>query len=375
MKISTQEKRRVGVILGGSFLFFAFWALLLIPWGNKGPDAYLTKGELTQTESPDLVFDALMVPEYKGPKDKTFEFTGICNEKIKVPLEAPVNPIKKVVHDQARESQEIKDLAYSLGVDLVGICEVNPHWGFRGVPLDHRYAIVIGEALPYKFCRNQADPIKAMMSTKAALDFYNQGGRISLFMADTIRKMGYPARAHYESWSQILTIPVAIDAGLGEMGRNGLLITRQYGPRCRFSVVTTDLPLKVDTKPARMGITEFCEICDRCARACPIKAIPFGGPTVNRGVVKWQLDLDKCFKYWYQGPDSWSRCLVCMTTCPWNKPDNLLHRMGSFLASRSPVSRWVLYTMDNLLGYGDSVDTTPDMEGFKKKLKAQVEGS
>lgn len=374
MQKTETQKKRASVILSGSLLFFLFWALMLIPWGNYGPDAYLTKGKIQQAESPDTVFKDLMVPEYKGPKDKTFVFTGICNEKIKVPLEAPVNPIKKVVSDRAKQSEEIKAMARSLGADLVGICELNPKWKFKGVPLNHKFAIVIAEAMPYRFCKKQDEPIKAMVATKAALDFYNQGGRISLFLADSIRKMGYPARAHYESWSQVLTIPVAIDAGLGEMGRNGLLINQAYGPRCRFSVVTTDLPLEPDKKPKRMGITEFCEICDKCARACPIKAIPFGGPTVTRGVVKWQLDLQKCFKYWYQGPNSWSRCLVCMTTCPWNKPDNLLHKTGSFLATRSPLSRWVLLKTDDLMGYGDEVDTTPDLKDLEKNLKAKKEG-
>ncbi|MBW2149677.1 MAG: 4Fe-4S dicluster domain-containing protein, partial [Deltaproteobacteria bacterium] len=117
-----------------------------------------------------------------------------------------------------------------------------------------------------------------------------------------------------------------------------------------------------------------CEICDKCARACPIKAIPFGGPTVTRGVVKWQLDLQKCFKYWYQGPNSWSRCLVCMSTCPWNKPDNLLHKAGSFLATRSPLSRWVLLKTDDLMGYGDKVDTTPDLKDLGKNLKSKKDG-
>ena len=363
--MNKKEERRKFVILGGSILFFAFWTLLLVPWGNTHTSEYQTRGEVEQAESPDQVFDALMIPEYMGPKDETFVFTGICNEEIKVPLEAPVNPIKKVVKDPAAQSDEIRALAKSLGADLVGIGPLNPKWKFKGVPLDHKYAIVIAEALPYRFCKEQEDPLKAVFATKAALDFYNLGGKVALFLADAIRDMGYPARAHYESWSQVLTIPVAIDAGLGEMGRNGLLITKEYGPRCRFSVVTTDMPLQMDKKPESLGITRFCEICDRCVRACPVKAIPTGGPTVTRGVVKWQLDLEKCFKYWYQGPDSWSRCLACMTECPWSKPDNLLHKTGSFLASRSPLSRWLLYKVDGWLGYGHMVDTTPEIETSK----------
>ncbi len=353
------DVKRARVILGGSVLFFAFLALLTVPWGNGSSLESVTQGTVEQAQSPEKVFDALMIPEYNGPKDETFAFTGICNEDIRVPLDAPVNPIRKVIQDQAKASEEVKAMAVSMGADLVRVGPLRPQWKFKGVPLDHKYAIVIAEALPYKFCLRQEDPMKAALATKAALDFYNMGGKIALFMAESIRQMGYPARAHYESWSQVLTIPVAIDAGMGEMGRNGLLITREYGARCRFSVVTTDMPLQPDNKPRSLGITSFCEICDRCSVACPVKAISSGGPTVTRGVVKWQLDLQKCFKYWYQGPESWSRCLACMTTCPWNKPDNIVHRAGSFIASRNPFSRWILYKVDGWLGYGEPVDTTP----------------
>lgn len=359
MPETSKERKRVLVILGGSFLFIGFWILMLIPWGNKESGAYLIQGDVSQAGSPDQVFGALMVPEYQGPQDTTFVFKGICNEDIRVPLEAPVNPVKRVVNDRKSQSEEIKALARSLGADLVGICELNPKWKFKGVPLNHRYAIVIGEALPYAFCREQKDDTKAMISTKAALDFYSQGGRIALFLADTIRGMGYPARAHYESWSQVLTVPVAVDAGLGEVGRNSMLITPEYGPRCRFAVVTTDLPVEPDKRTRSLGITEFCEICDRCVTTCPPKAIPAGGPTVTLGVLKWQLDLNKCFKYWYQGPHAWSRCMICMTACPWNKADNVIHRLGSFFASRSPFSRWVILKLDDTLGYGEKVDTTP----------------
>ncbi|MEI9475669.1 MAG: reductive dehalogenase domain-containing protein [Deltaproteobacteria bacterium] len=359
MPETSKERKRVIIILGGSLAFIALWGLMLIPWGNKESGAYLTQGEVYQAGSPDQVFNALMVPEYTGPTDKTFVYKGICNEDIRVPLEAPVNQVKRVINDRRSQSEEIKTLARSLGADIVGICELNPKWKFSGVPLNHKYAIAVGEALPYSFCREQKDDVKAMISTKSALDFYRQGGKIALFLADTIREMGYPARAHYESWSQVLTVPVTVDAGLGEVGRNSLLITPEYGPRCRFAIVTTDLPLETDKKTKSSGITEFCEICDRCVTTCPAKAIPAGGPTVTRGVVKWQLDLDKCFKYWYQGSNAWSRCMVCMTACPWNKADNVLHKVGSFLASRSPFSRWVILKVDGILGYGEKVDTTP----------------
>ncbi len=352
-----QKKRKI-VILAGSFLFFGFWIVALLPIDDGLQGSYQISGDIEQPHNPKDLFSTLMAPEYSGPKDKTFAFQGICNETITVQLQAPVNPIKTVVTDAASQSAQVKEMVKSMGADLVGICKLDPRWKFRGVPLSHQYAVVIAEALPYRFCKEYEDDLKAMISTRAALDFYKAGGRIALFLAQSIWELGYPARAHYESWSQVMTIPVAIDAGIGELGRNGLLITPQFGPRCRISVVTTDLPLEPD-KPKSMGIRASCEICDKCALACPARAIPRGGEALSGGVSKWPIDVKKCFNYWYKGENSWVRCLTCMTSCPWNKPDNVLHRLGSFLASRSSFNRWLLIKTDDLMGYGRCVDTLP----------------
>ena len=74
-----------------------------------------------------------------------------------------------------------------------------------------------------------------------------------------------------------LVIPMAIQAGLGEYARNQLLITPEFGPRLRFSKIFTDMPLKSD-KPRRPGVAKFCDICTKCVDACPVKALPSGGP-------------------------------------------------------------------------------------------------
>ena len=185
-----EEKKRAVVIISGNLIFFILCALLIIPWGGDGTETVGRERQIERSETPDLVFDALMVPEYKGPQDKTFVFTGICAEQVKMDLEAPVNSEKVAVENPSRESEAIKALAFSFGADLVGITELNPNWIFKGVNVSHRYAIVIAEAMPYQFCRYQENPVRAAMGAKAAIDFFNEGGRVSLFLADEIRKWG-----------------------------------------------------------------------------------------------------------------------------------------------------------------------------------------
>ena len=50
-------------------------------------------------------------------------------------------------------------------------------------------------------------------------------------------------------------MPAAVDAGLGEMGRFGYLITKELGPRVRIFAVTTGLPLVADN-PVDIGVED-----------------------------------------------------------------------------------------------------------------------
>ena len=63
-------------------------------------------------------------------------------------------------------------------------------------------------------------------------------------LAEFIRHLGYAAIPMGNDTA--LSIPLAVDSGLGELGRNGLLVTPQYGPCVRICKVFTDLPLATD---------------------------------------------------------------------------------------------------------------------------------
>jgi len=74
--------------------------------------------------------------------------------------------------------------------------------------------------------------------------------------------LGYPASANHVLHYDGLMVPLAVDAGLGELGRLGYLITKEFGPRVRLGAVTTNLPLIAD-KPINFGVQDFCNICKK----------------------------------------------------------------------------------------------------------------
>ncbi len=80
-----------------------------------------------------------------------------------------------------------------------------------------------------------------------------------------------------------LSIPLAVDAGLGEPGRHGLLLNPDYGSLVRICKVLTDLPLETDRLIA-FGTAEICRNCTICADNCPAQVISFASETTYETV-------------------------------------------------------------------------------------------
>ena len=84
-------------------------------------------------------------------------------------------------------------------------------------------------------------------------------------------------------------------AGLGELGKHGSLISREFGPNVRLATVLTDLPLEIDA-PVDIGVEDLCAGCRRCTIDCPADAIADTKQLV-RGALKWYVDFDRCVPY------------------------------------------------------------------------------
>lgn len=224
---------------------------------------------------------------------------------------------------------EIKHVAKTLGADLVGITEADERWwystaysrqaeGAKPNPFDPslKSVVVIGQAMDPSMI---ATAPSALAGAATGLG-YSKDVIVLLSVAQYLRNLGYQAVPTLNDTA--LAIPYAIKAGLGEYGRNGLVITPEYGANVRFGKIFTDLDLAHDT-PIRFGVEEMCAICRACTDACPAKAIPDGEPSGVRynqsniaGVTKWSVDGEKCFGYWAAIN---SDCSVCIRVCPYTR--------------------------------------------------------
>lgn len=169
-------------------------------------------------------------------------------------------------------------------------------------------------------------------------------------------------------------IPYAVKAGLGEYGRNGLLITPRLGPRLRLGKIFTDLPLAHDN-PIRFGVKEFCQECNLCAKACPAKAISFGTGKEEEvhnmsnvvGIPKWTTDAERCFSYWTKINTD---CSVCIRVCPYNRGQGVLDLAWRYLAGK-PIFRGLMRELDVLSGRGRR--TKPATWWARNQAEAETE--
>ena len=285
-------------------------------------------------------------------------------DKVK-PQAHPECKGKKVEMSPEEATMRIKGFAKSRGAVLVGVTEINPLWVFShkgeifhenwedwGKPLEtkHKYAIVFAEEMDFELI-GPAPHTPTVMESMAA---YAQGAFIAAQLANFVANMGYSATADQLRYYEELLVPLAVDAGLGEAGRLGYLLTQKYGPRVRLSAVTTDLPLVPD-KPIDIGVEHFCKICKKCAVCCPSNSIPLDEQKEVNGTLRWKLNAETCFDYWGKvGTD----CNVCMKVCPWSHANTMPHQLIKWMVSRNSISRYLFQIMDDIF-YGKRPKARP----------------
>lgn len=258
--------------------------------------------------------------------------------------------------DPVAMARHIKETAYFLRSDIVGICELPPYAVYthrmetdEPVELSHKYAIAIVTDQDWKTA--EATVGNDWISNSMSFLAYSTSGFIACVLADYIRRLGYPARAHHARNYQVLVPPILLEAGIGEMSRIGDIVVNPFiGPRFKASVVTTDLPLATD-KPIDFGLQDFCSKCGKCARYCPSGAISFGDKVMHNGYEKWPNDVEKCTRQ-RVGNKKGAGCGVCIVVCPWNKPYTPFHRFVQWTMRNVPIARKPAIWGDDIMGYG-----------------------
>jgi ferredoxin len=275
-------------------------------------------------------------------------------ERLK-PLTAGKTAQSKDLVDPIQLKQAIRTLALHYGAADVGFAKLEKYHFYShrgrtadnwGQPIDcaHKTGIVI--VIPMKVRALKQAPRLQVVNESARS--YTEAAKVACVVAEYLRHLGYEALAQTDGNYLAPLVPIAAEAGLGEVSRMGLLIHPRLGPCLRLSMVSTELELPPDEKP-EFGVSHFCRLCKKCADNCPTRSISRDDePPLDRGVRHWKIIQEKCYSFWKSiGTD----CGICLSVCPYTKEDNLFHRMVRSYISRNSFNQRLALLFDDLF-YG-----------------------
>lgn len=234
---------------------------------------------------------------------------------------------KRVSISQKEAAKRLKEIAVDCGADLVGIAKTKPYhyYSHRGRPLEH-YGEEVSDLLPYaivfgvKMRKKNIEQAPLLPEVIESSMTYVKAAIIGMQLSYFIKELGYAARNQMDGNYLVVLPTLAKDAGLGEIGRNGLLITSKYGPAVRLGAVTTEMPLKADER-MDVDLASFCDVCGMCSTKCPTQAIPRGKRKVIGEELRWQITQEKCYSFWRKiGTD----CGLCIKNCPFGNGIDLM---------------------------------------------------
>jgi reductive dehalogenase len=283
-------------------------------------------------------------------------------------------PQKYKVEDTKKMTKFLKKIATLYGADLIGIAPFDSKWIYSRDRLDReyviskdiKYAIVLAVEMDYNGI-NTSPKMPGGIATGLG---YSKMAFVRTLLAKFIQNLGYEAIPAGNSLG--LSVPLAIEAGLGGFGRHGLLITKKFGPRVRVAKILTNLPLitdKPDYKFAK-SVEKFCETCMNCAIHCPSASIPFDKKisyktysiSNNPGVKKWYVDVESCYLFWLENGGD---CSNCISSCEYNHIFTWPHRIANWIVMNFPFLNPIWPFIGKLLGYGG----TKSAEKMWKKVK------
>jgi NAD-dependent dihydropyrimidine dehydrogenase PreA subunit len=211
--------------------------------------------------------------------------------------------------DRAANSQLIREKAAELGADRVGICPLNRKWLStkhhldRNPPIAFTSVVVIAVNMDPEAFRKSPSPEIRGETRKGYRRMEKAAGGLASFLA----RCGYNALSAGNGES--LSVPQAVEAGMGLLGRNGMLLSEDAGPCLRICKVFTDAPLEPDARPEAVT-HDLCRVCVKCAEACPADAIEEESEPSDD---VWRVNPALCNPYWKQTN---KECAACISSCP-----------------------------------------------------------
>lgn len=210
----------------------------------------------------------------------------------------------------SERSRMIRQEAARLGLSAVGFAAYDRKYAWAEFEARHEKGSVVVCVYEQDYANSQSAP--SARAERAAFFAYAELCERAAALAEFIQGLGGKAQPHGPV-GEALVLHYGVQAGLGQLGLNGQLLTPAAGSRARITLITTNVELEHD-EPRDFGVNRICDACQVCARRCPVGAIPLRRAE-HRGVTKAKIKTERCFPVVARVEG----CAICMKTCPVQK--------------------------------------------------------
>ncbi len=208
---------------------------------------------------------------------------------------------------------DFRKYAKSLGIEQIGFAKIPRKLIFRDRAIRYDNTIVLLKEMNKEAIKKAP----SLETFKTVFKTYDDLGIITNKLTNYLRENNFYAQASHPLGGLVLYPPLAQKAGLGWLGKHGLLITPQFGARQRISAIFTNISnLPINNSNEHEWIEHFCEKCNKCIRKCPPKAI-LDMPTTHPSGRKTHIDRSKCLPYFNDNQG----CSICLKECVFSYAD------------------------------------------------------
>ena len=207
--------------------------------------------------------------------------------------------------------QNLENYAHSLGILSVGYTLITPDLLIHDKFIQYPFTIVLTMEMNEDIMNTPPGEDAKDLNDTA----YVRLGILTTKISDYLRKNGFATEIAHPYGGLVKFSQLGQKASLGCIGQSGLLISPELGPRQKISAIFVSIAnLPIKERNEHSWISDYCEKCGKCIKACPEKALIENETCCGEKETEFVQEL--CI-------GCSEGCTYCIEGCPFNEKEYL----------------------------------------------------